>query len=59
MTKSLLDLSGKIDFKTIELFEIVNRISNNLGISYVVVGATARDLVCKVPVPEIAPEIAP
>ncbi len=45
MTKNSLDLSGKIELKTIELFEIVNSVSNNLGISYVVVGATARDLV--------------
>lgn len=45
MTKNLLNLSGKIDLKTVELFKIVNQISTELGISYVVVGATARDLV--------------
>lgn len=45
MTKNSLDLSRKIDAGTIELYEIINRVANELSISYVVVGATARDLV--------------
>lgn len=45
MTKNLLDLSEKIDLATIKLYEVVNQVTNDLGISYMVVGATARDLV--------------
>lgn len=45
MTKNSLDLSEKIDLATIELYEVINQVTNDLGISYMVVGATARDLV--------------
>ncbi len=44
MTSSLLDLSGKIDGKTIAaLFEIDN-VTGALNIPYFIVGATARDI---------------
>lgn len=45
MTKNLLDLSGKIDQQSIELFTLVNRITATLEMPYLVVGATARDIV--------------
>ncbi|MBL7004780.1 MAG: hypothetical protein ISR69_12250 [Gammaproteobacteria bacterium] len=45
MTKNSLDLSGKIEQSTIELFKTVDSIAKNLEIKYLVVGATARDLV--------------
>ncbi len=45
MTSISLDLSEKIDSITRELFQIIDQVTNELGISYVVVGATARDLV--------------
>lgn len=45
MTKNSLDLSGKINLTTIKLYEVINRVAKELKISYVVVGATARDLV--------------
>jgi predicted nucleotidyltransferase len=45
MTRNSLDLSGKIDQPTIDLFQVVCRVTKKLGVSYVVVGATARDLV--------------
>ena len=38
-------MSGKIDSGNIELYRIINRVANELNISYMVVGATARDLV--------------
>ncbi len=40
-----LDITGKIDAAAVELFRTVSRIIEALGIPYVVVGATARDLV--------------
>ena len=45
MTKNLLDLSGKIDQQSIDLFSLVNRITTTLEMPYLVVGATARDIV--------------
>lgn len=45
MTKSSLDLSGKIDALTAELYEAIDKITSELEIQYLVVGATARDLV--------------
>lgn len=45
MTSTLLNIAGKIDPQTVGLFETVNRAIIDLDMSYVVVGATARDLV--------------
>ena len=45
MTKNLLDLSGKIDQQSIDLFRLVNQITTMLDMPYLVVGATARDIV--------------
>lgn len=45
MKKNSLDLSGKIDPATIELYGVINRVVNKLNVSYVVIGATARDIV--------------
>lgn len=45
MTSTSLDLSGKIDPITKELYRMIDQVTNELGISFVVVGATARDLV--------------
>jgi predicted nucleotidyltransferase len=41
----LLNLSGKIDQDTVDLLALINRITLEMGIEYLVVGATARDLV--------------
>lgn len=45
MSRNSLDLSGKIDPVTIDLYRVINSIATKLNISYVVVGATARDYV--------------
>lgn len=45
MTNTLLNISGKIEPQAVELFGTINTILGGLGISYVVVGAAARDLV--------------
>ncbi|MBL1276129.1 MAG: nucleotidyl transferase AbiEii/AbiGii toxin family protein [Ectothiorhodospiraceae bacterium] len=45
MTSTLLNIAGKIDLETVAVFEIVCRAISALDIPYVVVGATARDLV--------------
>ena len=45
MTSISLDLSRKIDPITKQLYRIIDQVTNGLGISFVVVGATARDLV--------------
>lgn len=42
---TLLNISGKIEPQTIALFETVSRAMADLDIPYVVVGATARDIV--------------
>ena len=44
MTSSLT-ISGQIDAKILTVFETVSQAAHDLGIPYVVVGATARDLV--------------
>jgi predicted nucleotidyltransferase len=41
----LLNLSGKIDQDTVDLLTLVNQVTLEMGIEYLVVGATARDLV--------------
>jgi predicted nucleotidyltransferase len=41
----LLNLSGKIDQDTVQLLGIVNQIATEIGVPYLIVGATARDLV--------------
>jgi len=41
----LLNLSGKIDQGTLELLALINQVTDEMGIEYLVVGATARDLV--------------
>jgi predicted nucleotidyltransferase len=40
-----LDVSGKIDKDTVELFRTVDKLIQQLAIPYVVIGATARDIV--------------
>ena len=45
MTKELLNISGKIDQPTIETYRAIAEETAELGIDYVVVGASARDLV--------------
>ena len=45
MTSTLLNISGKIDPKFSEVFDSVNSVLSELKIPYIVVGATARDLV--------------
>ena len=42
---TLLNIAGKIDSKIIDLFELVSVATSESGIPYVVVGATARDLI--------------
>ena len=43
--KNSLDLSRAISRGTLEVYSLINEIAQELNISYVVVGATARDLV--------------
>ena len=50
MTQKSLNLSKKIDpailsNKYIIIFDLINQVANDLNVSYVIVGATARDLV--------------
>ncbi len=45
MNNTLLNISGKIDQKSIALYTAVNNAAARLNIPYVVVGASARDLV--------------
>lgn len=42
---TLLNIAGKIDEKTVTLFEVVGRATADLDMPHVVVGATARDIV--------------
>ena len=44
MSKSLFDISSKIDRNTVEAIETINRVANTHDISYFAVGAFARDL---------------
>lgn len=45
MTSALLNIAGKINSQTVAIFETVSRVIADLDMPYVVVGATARDLV--------------
>lgn len=45
MIKNSLDLSRKIDSVTTELFCLIDQTAKSLNVSYVVIGATARDIV--------------
>lgn len=45
MTSTLLNIAGKIDPQTVAAIKAVSSAINELDIPYVVVGATARDLV--------------
>lgn len=45
MTSTLLNISGKVDPRICEVFDSVNSVLSELKIPYIVVGATARDLV--------------
>ncbi len=45
MIKNSLDLSRKIDSVTIKLFCLIDQVAKSLNVSYVVIGATARDIV--------------
>ncbi|UCG79696.1 MAG: hypothetical protein JSV60_06845, partial [Desulfobacterales bacterium] len=45
MNASLLDLSGKIDRVTVELFETVVRVAQSMHVRFFVVGAAARDII--------------
>ena len=45
MSENLLDLSGKIDQLTVEVFEAIAAVTAAKGIRYFVVGATARDMI--------------
>ena len=47
MSRSLLDLSGKIEPLTIELFEVITSAADAMGLQFFVVGATARDMILK------------
>ena len=40
-----LDLSGKIDAKSVAIYSAIDQAARDLAIPYVVVGASARDLV--------------
>lgn len=45
MTGTLLNISGKIDPSTVELYDAVKKVANSLEIPFAVVGASARDIV--------------
>jgi len=45
MSRNLLNLSGKIDKLTIELFEDISKVAKSMNIDFFVVGATARDII--------------
>lgn len=45
MTKSLLNLSGKIDNSTVSIYETISTAASSLSIAFFVVGATARDMI--------------
>jgi predicted nucleotidyltransferase len=45
MTQKSLDLSGKIDGFTVKLFSTIANVAESDGISFFVVGATARDII--------------
>jgi len=43
MNKKLLDLSGKIDGITVELFDVIADVADSLNVPFFVIGARARD----------------
>jgi predicted nucleotidyltransferase len=45
MKENLLNLSGKIDNLTIEIFECIAHVADSLNIPFFVVGAAARDII--------------
>lgn len=45
MMSTLLNISGKVDPRICEVFDSIDRVLTELKIQYIVVGATARDLV--------------
>lgn len=45
MMSTSLDISGKIDPRFVEVFSLVSNVLTELNVPYIVVGATARDLV--------------
>jgi len=45
LTNTLLNISGKIDEATVELYDAVNKAANSINIPFVVVGASARDII--------------
>lgn len=45
MMMKLLDISGKVDLLTIAIYELLASTAANIGLDFVVVGATARDLI--------------
>ncbi len=45
MKNTLLNISGKIDDNTVQLYKAVATLSNELNIPFVVIGASARDIV--------------
>ena len=45
MTRSLLDLSGKIDQLSVSLYEVLSRVAASNNTQFFVVGATARDTI--------------
>ena len=47
MTKQLLDLSGKIEGLTVELFDTIAKVAESVSAPFFVVGATARDIILK------------
>jgi predicted nucleotidyltransferase len=42
---TLLNIAGKIDDKTISIFETINQLVTDMSMPYVVVGATVRDMI--------------
>ncbi len=45
MTSTSLDIAGKVDPRTVEVLQLIERLASALDIPYVVIGATARDLI--------------
>lgn len=45
MKKSLIDLSGKIDAFRLGIFEAISSVSSSLDVPFMIVGATARDMI--------------
>lgn len=45
MSDSSLNISGKIDSRTVSIYGVVNEVAVSLAVPYMVVGASARDIV--------------